>query len=86
MVLRGMCLRYLKRANEAEATFFAALQKKDEIQDDTHLPPYITAELGFLHLELGNQTKAKSYLESAKSVHLSFLQLYSLKYLKQDNV
>jgi len=66
LLLKGMCLRYMKRAGEAEECFRKVISLQKELKDDTWLPPYATYELGVLHWAEGRNDKAIVALENSK--------------------
>uniref|UniRef100_A0A8C5GAI5 Tetratricopeptide repeat protein 39B n=1 Tax=Gouania willdenowi TaxID=441366 RepID=A0A8C5GAI5_GOUWI len=67
-LLKGLCLRELGRLVQAEICFNRVISSENNIRHDTYLVPFTMYELGLLHKQKGDITKAISVIEDAKSV------------------
>lgn len=65
-LLKGLCLRELGRLVQAEICFNHVISSETNIKHDTYLVPFTMYELGLLHKQKGDITKAITVIESAK--------------------
>uniref|UniRef100_A0A8C5ETM1 Tetratricopeptide repeat protein 39B n=1 Tax=Gouania willdenowi TaxID=441366 RepID=A0A8C5ETM1_GOUWI len=65
-LLKGLCLRELGRLVQAEICFNRVISSENNIRHDTYLVPFTMYELGLLHKQKGDITKAISVIEDAK--------------------
>jgi len=73
LLLKGNCLKHLKKYDEAMTMFMQVLANQRHLKDEMiYLLPYTTAEVGFLHLLQENYEQAREYLERAKSEYKGY--------------
>lgn len=73
VLLRGVCMRYMRHHLQAEECFREVLEYQSQIKDDTYLPPFAAAELGFLFLQQNQYDKAREYLDISRSNYHDYL-------------
>ncbi|UXI18046.1 hypothetical protein NH340_JMT03989 [Sarcoptes scabiei] len=67
LLLKGMCLRYLKRFDESNDCFSNVIERKNHIKCDEYLVVNATLELGLNHMRMQQYNEARQWLDSAKS-------------------
>ncbi|PIO25543.1 hypothetical protein AB205_0106740 [Aquarana catesbeiana] len=65
-LLKGLCLKYLDRIDEAEECFKYISVNEKRIKYDEYLVPNALLELALLYLQLDRREDAVKLLESAK--------------------
>lgn len=73
MLLQGVCLRQMKRFDEAQECFLTIIHNQDYIELDNYVPPHAAFELGMTHLDLGNYNEAKIWLDKARDDYSGFI-------------
>ncbi|XP_071953264.1 tetratricopeptide repeat protein 39B-like isoform X2 [Antedon mediterranea] len=66
MLLKGMCLRYLKRPSQAELCFQEVNYHEERFRHENYLAPYSLVELALLYMDYGRDQEAKQYLKKAR--------------------
>lgn len=66
-LLKGLCLRELGRLVQAEICFNHVISCENEIKQDSYLVPFTLYELGLLHRQKGDVSKAIDTIENAKT-------------------
>ncbi|XP_028928469.1 gem-associated protein 6 isoform X2 [Ornithorhynchus anatinus] len=66
-LLKGCCLKYLDRLWKAELCFDHVIQNEKLLKFDHYLVPYAYYELGILFHQKGDDEKALTYIEHAKT-------------------
>ncbi|XP_071799750.1 tetratricopeptide repeat protein 39B-like isoform X1 [Asterias amurensis] len=67
MLLKGVCLKCLKRPSQAEMCFQEVMEQEEKIVYNNYLVPYATMELGLLYLEHNRLEEAKLFLLRSRS-------------------
>ncbi|XP_073863111.1 tetratricopeptide repeat protein 39A isoform X3 [Macaca fascicularis] len=71
-LLKGLCLKYLGRAREAEENFRSISANEKKIKYDHYLIPNALLELALLFMEQGRNEEAIKLLESAKQNYKNY--------------
>lgn len=66
-MLKGLCLKNLKRFLQAELCFSQVLSSEGRIRYDHFLVPFTLYELGLLYKDQGDVSKATFYMENARN-------------------
>ncbi|XP_022087352.1 tetratricopeptide repeat protein 39B-like isoform X1 [Acanthaster planci] len=67
MLLKGLCLRSLRRPSQAEMCFQEVIEQEGKILYNNYLVPYATMELGLLYLQHNRLSEAKLFLLQSRS-------------------
>ncbi|XP_022660918.1 tetratricopeptide repeat protein 39B-like isoform X3 [Varroa destructor] len=73
VLLKGVCMRYMGHNLQAEECFKEVLEYEAQIKDDTYLPPFAAAELGYLFLKQNQFEKSREYLDMSRSQYHDYL-------------
>lgn len=73
LLLKGMCLKYLKQIPEAEQMFERVLGYEDQIETDTFLIPHSIMEIALLKLDLADYAGARQYAKKARTEYTGYL-------------
>ncbi|XP_064477319.1 tetratricopeptide repeat protein 39B-like isoform X2 [Ornithodoros turicata] len=73
MLLKGVCKRYMGHPLQAEECFLEVFKYQNQILEDTYLLPFAAAELGFLAVQQQQYTKAKEWLDQARTNYHDYL-------------
>lgn len=72
-LLKGMCLKQLKRLDEAELSFDKILDYEDQIKVDTFLVPHTLMELAVLKLDKDDYVKTRELAKKARNDYTGYL-------------
>lgn len=81
LLIKGVILRTLGNPLDSINYFKKILNLTDYIVRDHYLPPHAAFELGFSHMQAGNISDAKYWLEKARNDYTGFL-IESMVHLK----
>lgn len=73
LLLKGVCLRCMRRREEALVCFSEVLKNQDLIELESYVPPHAAFERGLTLLEMGCHEEAKLWLEKARDQYSGFL-------------
>lgn len=72
-LLKGMCLKYLNRSEEAEENFMKVIEHESKFVVDTFLVPHAAMELALLKLTKRNFEEAKRWVKLARNNYTGYL-------------
>lgn len=72
-LLKGMCLKYLDRLEEAEENFMKVIEHEPKFVVDTFLVPHTAMELALLKLTQGNFEESKRWIKMARNNYTGYL-------------
>lgn len=81
--LKGLCLKYLKKYDEAERHFQDILSKENDIYSEVYLPMCSNLELGLIYTETGQLEKALKFLSSSKKRRMFWVE-FRVHQAKED--
>lgn len=72
-LLKGMCLKYLDRLEDAEENFMKVIEHESKFVVDTFLVPHTAMELALLKLTKGNFEESKRWIKLARNNYTGYL-------------
>lgn len=73
LLLRGMCLKHLKRLDEAEESFMQVIDSESNIKSDTFLAPHTAMELALLKLTTRDFEGSNKWIKQARTNYTGYL-------------
>jgi tetratricopeptide (TPR) repeat protein len=80
MFMKGVCYRHMGYPLQATECFQDVLSCKKRIEDETHLLPQSSFELGVIHKQAGDLKEAKKWLKKARDEYSNYLTEIMIQY------